>query len=69
MKTAAVEANTESPLGVFARYLSLWIALCISAGVGLGAVMPGVFQFVAGLEVASVNLVVAVLIWVMIYPM
>ncbi|MCP5347641.1 MAG: ACR3 family arsenite efflux transporter [Gammaproteobacteria bacterium] len=56
-------------MGVFARYLSLWIALCISAGVGLGAVMPGVFQFVAGLEVASVNLVVAVLIWVMIYPM
>ncbi len=62
-------ASTSSPLGLFERYLSLWVALCIGAGVALGAMMPGAFQVVAGLEYASVNLVVAVLIWVMIYPM
>jgi len=58
-----------SPLGFFERYLSLWVALGIGAGVALGYVFPALFQFIAGLEYASVNLVVAVLIWVMIYPM
>ncbi len=57
------------PLGLFERYLSLWVALCIAAGVGLGVVAPSIFQTIAGLEYASVNLVVAVFIWVMIYPM
>jgi ACR3 family arsenite transporter len=56
-------------MGLFERYLSLWVALCIAAGVGLGAVLPGIFRTIAGLEYANVNLVVAVLIWVMIYPM
>ncbi|WP_027996623.1 ACR3 family arsenite efflux transporter [Simplicispira psychrophila] len=56
-------------MGLFERYLTLWVALGIGAGVGLGLVMPGVFQTVAALEVAQVNLVVALLIWVMIYPM
>ncbi|MCM2344685.1 MAG: ACR3 family arsenite efflux transporter [Alphaproteobacteria bacterium] len=58
-----------SPLGIFERYLSLWVGLCIAAGVGLGLAVPGVFQAIASLEYASVNLVVAVFIWVMIYPM
>ena len=58
-----------SPLGVFERYLSLWVALCIAAGVALGLLVPGLFTVIAGLEYASVNLVVAVFIWVMIYPM
>ncbi|WP_071455726.1 ACR3 family arsenite efflux transporter [Gloeomargarita lithophora] len=58
-----------SPLGIFERYLSLWVGLCIIAGVKLGIGLPGLFQFIARLEYASVNLVVAVLIWVMIYPM
>ena len=63
-------ADTESnPLGLFGRYLSLWIALCIAGGVALGALFPAAFQLVAQAEVASVNLVVAVFIWVMIYPM
>ncbi len=62
-------STQQSPLGIFERYLSLWVGLCIAAGVGLGLLVPGVFQAVAGLEYASVNLVVAVLIWVMIYPM
>lgn len=56
-------------MGVFERFLSLWVALAIGAGVGLGLLVPGVFEAVAGLEWARVNLVVAVLIWLMIYPM
>jgi ACR3 family arsenite transporter len=56
-------------MGLFERYLSLWVALGIAAGVGLGLVVPGAFQTIAGLEIAHVNLVVAVFIWVMIYPM
>ncbi|MDO9638056.1 MAG: ACR3 family arsenite efflux transporter [Pseudotabrizicola sp.] len=56
-------------MGLFERYLSVWVALGIAAGVGLGLVVPSVFQAVAALEVAQVNLVVAVFIWVMIYPM
>ncbi|MBL4567179.1 MAG: ACR3 family arsenite efflux transporter [Porticoccus sp.] len=56
-------------MGLFERYLSLWVALCIVAGVFLGNVIPGTFVFIAGLEFAHVNLVVAVLIWIMIYPM
>ncbi|MFN3439510.1 MAG: ACR3 family arsenite efflux transporter [Acidovorax sp.] len=56
-------------MGLFERFLSLWVALGILAGVGLGLAVPGLFQAVATLELAHVNLVVAVFIWVMIYPM
>ena len=56
-------------MGLFERYLTVWVALGIGAGVVLGLAMPGIFQAVASLELALVNLVVAVLIWVMIYPM
>ncbi|MEJ2681772.1 MAG: ACR3 family arsenite efflux transporter [Gammaproteobacteria bacterium] len=56
-------------MGVFERYLSFWVALCIAAGVGLGSTLPNIFQAIASIEYASVNLVVAVFIWVMIYPM
>ena len=56
-------------MGLFERFLSVWVALGILAGVGLGLAVPGLFQAVAALEVAHVNLVVAVLIWAMIYPM
>ena len=56
-------------MGLFERYLTVWVALGIGAGVVLGLAMPGIFQTVASLELAHVNLVVAVLIWVMIYPM
>jgi arsenite transporter len=61
--------TTPSPIGVFERYLSLWVALCIVAGVTLGSLLPGVVQGLARLEYGSVNFVVAVLIWVMVYPM
>ncbi len=56
-------------MGFFERYLSLWVALAIGVGVALGVALPGGFQAIAGLELARVNLVVAVLIWLMIYPM
>jgi ACR3 family arsenite transporter len=56
-------------MGLFERYLTLWVALGIGAGVGLGLVVPGAFQTIAALEFAHVNLVVAVFIWIMIYPM
>lgn len=56
-------------MGFFERYLSVWVGLCIVAGVGLGYAMPGVFASIAALEYAHVNLIVAVLIWLMIYPM
>jgi len=56
-------------LGIFERYLTLWVGLCILVGVALGVLLPGIFQYVAGIEYAHVNLVVAVLIWIMIYPM
>tara|TARA_B100001057_G_C22707713_1_gene894423 strand:+ start:160 stop:1185 length:1026 start_codon:yes stop_codon:yes gene_type:complete len=53
----------------FERYLSIWVGLAIAAGVILGLVVPGLAATLAGIEYASVNLVVAVLIWAMIYPM
>ncbi|CAH1386462.1 ACR3 family arsenite efflux transporter [Candidatus Nitrotoga sp. M5] len=56
-------------MGVFERYLSVWVGLCIVVGIALGNVVPALFEFIAGLEYAHVNLPVAVLIWVMIYPM
>ena len=56
-------------MGIFEKYLTLWVGLCIIGGVLLGNLFPGIFVAVAGLEFAHVNLVVAVLIWVMIWPM
>ena len=56
-------------MGIFERYLSVWVSLCIMIGVGLGLLQPQAFQAIASLEVAHVNIVVAVFIWVMIYPM
>ena len=63
-------ADEDAPaMGMFERYLSVWVGLCIAAGVGSGVVMPGLFESIAAIEYASVNLLVAVFIWVMIYPM
>ncbi len=56
-------------MSLFERYLSVWVALCIAAGIALGSLMPGLFGTLASLEYASVNVVVAVLIWAMVYPM
>ena len=56
-------------MGIFERYLSLWVGLCILAGVVLGNLVPKLFELVARVEYAHVNLVVALFIWIMIYPM
>lgn len=56
-------------MGVFERYLSIWIALAMAAGIGIGSIAPGLVNAIASAEVANVNLVVAVLIWAMVYPM
>lgn len=54
---------------LFERYLTLWVALCIVAGIALGHLLPPVFQAIGAAEIARVNLPVAVLIWLMIVPM
>ncbi len=56
-------------IGFFEKWLSVWVALCICAGLLLGNLFPGLFALLASWEYASVNLVVAVLIWAMVYPM
>lgn len=56
-------------MGIFERYLSVWVGLSIALGVALGLWQPAAFQTIADLEIAHVNIVVAVFIWVMIYPM
>lgn len=65
--TAKQAAGT--PMSVFERYLTVWVFLCIVAGIALGQFFPGVFQAVGRMEVAQVNLPVGLLIWVMIIPM
>ena len=59
----------QAPMSGFERYLTLWVALCIVAGVALGQGLPDVFQAIGRMEVAQVNLPVGLLIWVMIVPM
>ncbi|MCH2527416.1 MAG: ACR3 family arsenite efflux transporter [Dehalococcoidia bacterium] len=56
-------------MALFEKYLSVWVGLCIASGVGLGLVLPSIFETIATIEYASVNLIVALFIWVMIYPM
>lgn len=63
----ATKAN--SAMGLFERYLTLWVALRIVTGIGLGHFLPSVFQAIGRTEVAHINLPVAVLIWLMIIPM
>ena len=59
----------KAPMGIFERYLTLWVALCIVGGIALGQVAPDVFQAFGRMEVAKVNIPVAVLIWLMVIPM
>src|SRR5690606_32072642 len=56
-------------MSIFERYLTLWVAICIVAGIAAGHFVPGLFQVLAALEYARVNLPMAVLIWLMIIPM
>ena len=65
--TAAVSRAPRMP--PFERYLTLWVAMCIVVGIGLGQLFPVVFQRIAALELAQVNVPVGVLLWAMIIPM
>ena len=66
---AACAAPAKAPMSTFERYLSIWVALCIGAGIVLGRIAPDSFQAIGRFEVAQVNIPVGVLIWVMIIPM
>ena len=63
------KAAAKAPMGFFERYLTIWVFACILVGIGLDQLFPGLFQAVARLEVAGVNVPVGLLIWVMIIPM
>jgi ACR3 family arsenite transporter len=67
----ASRARPAAPpaIGLFERYLTVWVAICIVAGIALGQLLPGVFRAIGSLEFAQVNVPVGVLIWVMIIPM
>ena len=65
----AIKQSAGADMSVFERYLTVWVFLCILAGIALGQLLPGVFQTIGRLEVARVNLPVGLLIWVMIIPM
>ncbi|QKV18944.1 ACR3 family arsenite efflux transporter [Oricola thermophila] len=72
MNTTHIDIDTAKPagsIGFFEKWLSLWVALCIAAGIVLGNLLPGLFGFLSELEYASVNIPVAILIWAMVYPM
>src|SRR3546814_8237644 len=66
---ATVAARPKPAINSFERYLSVWVALCIAVGIALGYSLPNLFAAIASAEIARVNLVVAVLIWLMIVPM
>jgi ACR3 family arsenite transporter len=71
MTSTTLNTGAAAPggIGFFEKWLSVWVALCIVAGIALGTMLPGVFGVLAGIEYASVNLVVAILIWAMVFPM
>ena len=66
---AILKTEAAPAISFFERYLSVWVALCIVAGIVLGQLLPALFQAIGRIEVAQVNLPVGVLIWVMIIPM
>ena len=67
--TTEVAGGAAPAIGFFERYLTVWVALCIVAGIVLGRAFPDMFAAIAGMEVAKVNLPVGVLIWCMVLPM
>ena len=70
MEEIMSDVTDDAPaMGGFERWLSLWVALAMVAGIAIGQVAPGLVEAIAAAEVARINLVVAVLIWAMVYPM
>lgn len=66
---AAQSATAKPAMGLFERFLTLWVAFCIVVGIVLGQAIPGVFHFLGNATIAQVNLPIAVLVWLMIVPM
>lgn len=64
-----METQKQSAMSLFERYLTLWVALCIGAGIFIGKFIPDIPRFLSKLEYAQVSIPVAILIWLMIYPM
>lgn len=69
MSNAAVLSAKAPAMGTFERYLTLWVALCIVVGIGLGQFIPGLFHLLGAATVADINLPIAILVWLMIVPM
>ncbi len=67
--TLSAPAAAPAPMNLFERYLTVWVFLCIVAGIALGQNFPGPFQLLGRMELARVNLPVGLLIWVMVIPM
>jgi arsenite transporter len=65
----SIKQAAGAPMSLFERWLTLWVGLCILAGIALGQWIPAPFQYLGRLEVAEVNIPVGLLIWVMIIPM
>lgn len=59
----------KKQIGFFEKYLTLWVALCIGGGIGIGAIFNNQMEFLSSLEISKVNVPIAILIWMMIYPM
>ena len=64
-----MDDNNKTGISFFERYLTVWVALCMLSGILIGKFIPGIPAFLAKLEYANVSIPVAVLIWIMIYPM
>lgn len=62
-------SSANNPMGIFARFLTLWVFISIAAGIGLGYIFPAAFRALGAMEVAHINLPVAILIWAMVLPM
>ncbi|MDO8686342.1 MAG: arsenical-resistance protein, partial [Clostridiales bacterium] len=61
--------NKSSGIGFFERFLTIWVLLCMGAGVAIGVFLPFIPKFLSRFEYARVSIPVAILIWLMIYPM
>ncbi|MFP4664807.1 MAG: ACR3 family arsenite efflux transporter [Bacteroidales bacterium] len=68
-KKITIPDSPKKTIGFFEKYLSIWVALGIIAGIALGHFAGNSIEFISGLEIAKVNIPVAILIWLMIYPM
>src|ERR1035441_3596904 len=72
MVETSIECPAPKRLNIFERYLTLWVALCMIAGVTIGKVLPGLTDAIRGLEFgkgSQINVAIALLIWLMVYPM